>query len=99
MCMYSPAMYNAENRCQVIRYSLTAIFSLFIYIIILLDYNRLVLRYEQLHYRPTDEVSHGAYAEDNHIACRLALKAHEGEGTTLCFSVSEEVTRNLVDEE
>ena len=38
--------------------------------------------HQGLHDDPTHKVGHGADAEDNHVARRLALEACEGEGRT-----------------
>lgn len=65
----------------------------------LVQYDWLVLWYESLHYCPTNEVSNGTDAEDDHVACRLTFEAHEGEGFTLGFCIGEQSTRTLVDEE
>lgn len=65
----------------------------------LVQYDWLVLWYESLHYCPTNEVSNGTDAEDDHVACRLTFEAHESEGFTLGFCIGEQSTRTLVDEE
>ena len=50
---------------------------------LILNYDRLVLRYKTLHDEPADEVSHSTDAEHHHIGSRFALKAHHCECTTL----------------
>ena len=57
----------------------------------------LVLRYKGLHDAPADEVGNGTEGEDNHVGGRLALEAHDGEGSALSLSPSEEDTRAEVD--
>ena len=57
----------------------------------------LVLRNKGLHNAPADEVSYGTDAEDNHVGSRLALEAEEREGSALCGSPVEELTRAEVD--
>jgi len=51
----------------------------------------LVLRYEDLHDAPANEVGDGADAEDDHEAGWLAREAHELEDLTLTSSVVEKV--------
>lgn len=64
-----------------------------------LCHNGLVLRHENLHDAPADEISHGADAEDNHVAGRLALEAHELKGFALLLGIGEQSTGTLVDKE
>ena len=58
----------------------------------LVQNDRLVLWYESLHYCPTNEVSNGTDAEDDHVACWLTIEAHEGESFTLSFGIGEQST-------
>lgn len=61
--------------------------------------DRLVLWYESLHDRPSNQVCQSANAEYYHVAGLLAFKAHECKGFTHSFRVSEECTSAFVDEE
>ena len=66
---------------------------------LVVDDDGLVLRHENLHDAPADEISHSADAEDNHVAGRLALEAHELKGFALLFGIGEQCTGTLVDQE
>ena len=70
---------------------------MWIYALSLLHYDWLVLWNEHLHDGPADEVGNCADAEDNHVACWLALKAHELECGTLLLGVGEEVATGQVE--
>jgi len=65
----------------------------------LLSLDWLVFWNESLHQCPSDEICNCTIAEDNHIAGRLAFNTEECECTALTFSICEEHTRTLIDEE
>ena len=64
---------------------------------LVLSNDGLVLRNEGLHDAPADEVGDSTEGEDYHVGGRLALEAHDREGTTLPLCPGEEDTRAEVD--